>query len=216
MDNQFIQEMEDLRLRKNSKVRIKIMRGHFATSNSHLNTYIDMSTVKTRHNNAREVAKELADEYLSTPIDSIVCLDDTNVIGAFIAEILADTNHYSVNQGKNISVISPEYNALGQIMFRDNQQRMVRGMNVLILAASVTTGKTLNHAVNSVNYYRGKLAGVCAIFSAASRIGDIEIKRLFTGSDLPNYEAYNTADCPMCKRGERIEALVNSFGYSRL
>ena len=73
MDNQFIQEMEDLRMRKNPKVRIKIMRGHFATSNSHLNTYIDMSTVKTRHNNAREVAKELADGYLSTPIDSIEC-----------------------------------------------------------------------------------------------------------------------------------------------
>ncbi|MDO4313411.1 MAG: orotate phosphoribosyltransferase [Eubacteriales bacterium] len=216
MDREFIQEMEDIRQHKNRHVRIKIMSGHFATSNSHLNTYIDMSTVKTRHNNARETAKELAAGYVNTPIDSIVCLDDTNVIGAFLAENLAEGNQYSVNKGKNISVISPEYNALGQIMFRDNQQRMVRGMNVLVLAASVTTGKTLKHAVNSVNYYRGKLAGVCAVFSAAGKIGDVEIKRLFTGEDLPNYKAYNTADCPMCKRGERIEALINSFGYSKI
>lgn len=52
--------LEDLRSTRNPKARIKIMKGHFATSNSHLNTYIDMSTVKTRHNNAKETAKELS------------------------------------------------------------------------------------------------------------------------------------------------------------
>ena len=50
--------LEDLRSTRNPKARIKIMKGHFATSNSHLNTYIDMSTFKTRHNNAKETAKE--------------------------------------------------------------------------------------------------------------------------------------------------------------
>ena len=53
------ERLEDLRSAKNPKARIKILKGHFATSNSHLNTYIDMSTVKTRHNNSRETAKEL-------------------------------------------------------------------------------------------------------------------------------------------------------------
>ena len=53
--NSRIEEMADLRSAKNPKARIKILKGHFATSNSHLNTYIDMSTVKTRHNNSREV-----------------------------------------------------------------------------------------------------------------------------------------------------------------
>lgn len=57
--------LEDLRSTRNPKARIKIMKGHFATSNSHLNTYIDMSTVKTRHNNAKETAKELANAYMT-------------------------------------------------------------------------------------------------------------------------------------------------------
>lgn len=48
------EEFVNLRSRKNPKARIKLMGGHFATMNSHVNTYIDMSTVKTRHNNARE------------------------------------------------------------------------------------------------------------------------------------------------------------------
>lgn len=58
------ERLEDLRSAKNPKARIKILKGHFATSHSHINTYIDMSTVKSRHNNARETAKVLAAAYL--------------------------------------------------------------------------------------------------------------------------------------------------------
>ena len=67
------ERLEDLRSAKNPKARIKILKGHFATSHSHINTYIDMSTVKSRHNNARETAKVLAAAYLSnTTVDTIV------------------------------------------------------------------------------------------------------------------------------------------------
>ena len=76
-----------MRSTKNPKARIKMLSGHFATKNSHVNTYIDMSTVKTRHNNARETARTLAEEYkMNTMIDTIVCLKNTEVIGAFMAE----------------------------------------------------------------------------------------------------------------------------------
>ena len=69
MDDRLI----DLRSAKNQKARIKVLKGHFATNNSHINTYIDMSTVKVRHNNCRETAKVLAGEYLhTTAVDAIV------------------------------------------------------------------------------------------------------------------------------------------------
>ena len=55
--------LKDIRSTRNPKARIKVMNGHFATSLSHVNTYIDMSTVKCRHNNARETAKTLAATY---------------------------------------------------------------------------------------------------------------------------------------------------------
>ena len=111
------ERLENLRSTKNPKARIKIMKGHFATSNSHLDTYIDMSTVKIRHNNAREAAKVLAQEYVtSTYVDTIVCLDETCVIGAFLAEQLADSTHMALSHKNNISVITPEYNMQGQII----------------------------------------------------------------------------------------------------
>ena len=94
---------EDLRSNKNQKARIKVMKGHFATSNSHLNTYIDMSTVKTRHHNSREAARVLANEYLNnTYVNTIVCLDETEVIGTFLAEELADTSRLSLSADNKI------------------------------------------------------------------------------------------------------------------
>ena len=130
--------LEDLRSTKNPKARIKILQGHFATGNSHINTYIDMSTVKTRHNNSRETAKELAKEYLmTTTVDTIVCLDETEVIGTFMAEILSDSTTMSLSSKNNISVITPEFSRMGEIVFRDNKQRMIRNQQALILAASV-------------------------------------------------------------------------------
>ncbi len=210
-------KLRDLRSAKNPKARIKILEGHFATSNSHINTYIDMSTVKTRHNNARETAKVLAQEYLmNTPIDSIVCLDETEVIGSFMAETLADSSTMSMSYKNNISVITPEFNQMGQMMFRDNKQRMIQDKQVLVLAASITTGKTIHQAINTALYYGGRICGVASIFSAVNKIAGMEVKTIFTSIDLPNYRAYAPHECPMCKEGKKVEALVNSYGYSKL
>ena len=101
-------------------------------------------------------------------------------------------------------------------MFRDNKQRMIENQQVLILAASVTTGKTISKAIESILYYGGTVCGVSAIFSAVTKVAGMEIKTIFTSKDIPDYRAYEPSDCPMCKAGQRVEAIVNSFGYSKL
>lgn len=207
----------DLRSKKNPKARIKIMKGHFATSHSHINTYIDMSTVKSRHNNCRETAKVLAMEYIhNTSVDTIVCLEETNTIGTFMAEHLADGSPLSFSKGNNISIIAPEYHQSGLILFRDNVQRMIVNSQVLVLAPSVTTGKSVNRAIEAIEYYGGKVCGVCAVFSSVKEIRGIEIKSIFTEEDIPDYKAYKPNECPMCKEGQHLDAIVNSFGYSKL
>ena len=35
-------------------------------------------------------------------------------------------------------------------------------------------------------------------------------------ADLPGYASYEFKDCPYCKQGIKLDALVNSFGYSKL
>ncbi len=208
------EEFVNLRSRKNPKARIKLMNGHFATMNSHVNTYIDMSTVKTRHNNARETAMTLAEEYkTSTMVETIVCLKNTEVIGAFMAEDLADTSRVSMSAGNNISVVTPEFDTMGQMLFRHNNQRMIEGKQVLILTDSVTTGALLAKAVEAVLYYGGRVCGICAVFSAVNRAAGMDVKSIFTVSDLPDYKGYAAKDCPLCKEGQRLDGIVNTFGF---
>lgn len=207
----------DLRSTRNQKARIKILEGHFATTHSHINTYIDMSTVKCRHNNARETARLLAEAYRTNiSVDTIICMDGTEMIGAFLAETLADNSAMSINCGKNISVITPEYDSAGQMIFRDNTQRMIRNMQVLLLVASATTGLTLNQAVECIAYYGGQVSGISTIFSAVEEIEGLAVNTIFTSEDLPEYHTYAHSECPYCKQGIPIEAIVNSFGYSKL
>ena len=197
------EEFVNLRSRKNPKARIKLMGGHFATMNSHVNTYIDMSTVKTRHNNARETAATLAEEYKTgTMVET----------GAFMAELLADTGRISMSAGNNISVVTPEFDTMGQILFRDSNQRMIEGKQVLILTDSVTTGALLAKAVEAVLYYGGRVCGICAVFSAVNRAAGMDVRSICTVSDLPDYKGYAAKDCALCREGQKLDGIVNTFG----
>ena len=141
-------------------VPLKIRPGHFATNHAHINYYIDVTTLKARTKEAEEVAQALVGMYLyDTVIDTIVCMEGTEVIGAFLAEELAKGGFLSTNAHKSIYVISPEFNNNSQIIFRDNLIPMIRDKHVMILMASVTTGRTLNKAVESIQYYGGILQG---------------------------------------------------------
>ena len=35
-------------------------------------------------------------------------------------------------------------------------------------------------------------------------------------NDVTGYAAYPVTECPLCKQGQKIEAMVNGFGYSKL
>ena len=211
------ERLEDLRSAKNPKARIKILKGHFATSHSHINTYIDMSTVKSRHNNARETAKVLAAAYLSnTTVDTIVCMDGLEGVGAYLAEELTKAGVLSMNAHQTIYVITPEFNSTGQMIFRDNYEPMINGKNILILNGSITTGSTLNRAIESVLYYGGKIRGVAAIYSSVDSVASLPVHSIFQSRDIPDYHSYRSDSCPMCKNRQKIDAIVSSYGYSML
>ena len=73
--------------RKDSRIAIKVIPGHFVTTHSHVSAYLDMTTMKTRQNEAERIAIAMKDYYnvMGKPIDTIVCLDGCEVIGAFLA-----------------------------------------------------------------------------------------------------------------------------------
>ena len=207
-------EIKELSL-KRGNVPLRVARGHFATNHSHINYYIDISTQKTRLNEAIAVAKELAPKYRNDLVDTILCLDGTAVIGTCLARELVNASR-SVNERREISVLEPEYNANSQIIFRDNAQPLIRDKHVLILMASVTTGFTANRSIEAIRYYGGMAAGIAALYSTVPESAGILVPSVYDIRDLPDYASYDYRDCPYCKAGRRLDALVNSFGYSAL
>ena len=53
---------------KNKRMFLRVARGHFATSHSHINYYIDVTMQKTRLSEAAEAARELVHMYKTTTI----------------------------------------------------------------------------------------------------------------------------------------------------
>ena len=66
-----------------SVVPMKAIPGHFVTNHSHINYYIDLTTMKSRLSEVKQCAHVLAQQYahIPVPIDTIVCLDGTEIIG---------------------------------------------------------------------------------------------------------------------------------------
>ncbi len=200
----------------NKHVTMGIIPGHFATNHSHINYYVDLNSIKTSFRMARETAKLISAKYTGIQIDTIICVEGTEMIGAFLAQDLADNSIASVNSGKDIDILTPEINSNGQIIFRDDAQKKIWNKQVLLIISSASTGWSIERFARCLDYYSGKLVGASAVFSAIDEIIGIKVNAVFTPSDIPDYSTYNASECPMCKAQKKIDALVNAFGYSKL
>ncbi len=196
---------------------LKVSRGHFATGHSHINYYIDVTEQKFCLSEARKVAQELAREYkASTLIDTILCLDGTEVIASCMASEMTKAGYMNINQDHDIFVLTPEHTVGSQLIFRENTAPMIDGKNVLILMASVSTGYTAKAAVQAITYYGGITVGIASIFATVDEVVGQPVRSLFNPRDLPGYQTHDAVDCPWCRANVRLDALVNSFGYSKL
>ncbi|MCI9430779.1 MAG: orotate phosphoribosyltransferase [Lachnospiraceae bacterium] len=212
-----MQDAKKLFSKKHPNIVLDAIPGHFVTPNSHINYYLDMSKLKARQSEAQEVAKAMAEAYVaSTVVDTIVCMEGCEVIGAYLAEQLTKVGVLSMNAHKTIYITSPEVNFTGQILFRENLKPMIKNKHVLLLLPAATTGNTTGRMLDTIAYYGGTITGISAIFSAVNRIHDIHVNALFTMSDIADYKMSSPDNCSMCKEGKPIDALANGYGYSIL
>lgn len=203
--------------KESNKVALHAIPGHFATSHSHINYYIDVTSVKARIKEAKEAARVLYQKTGNpTYVDTVVCMDGTEVIGGFLAECFEQGDFMSTNLHETIYVVSPEVNSNGQMIFRDNTKPMIAGKHVVLLLDTTTTGETIRRSLECIRYYGGIIEEIIAIFSTVEEVDGMRVQSIFTGEDVPGYQAYEQHSCPYCAKGMRIEAMVNGYGYSKL
>ncbi|MBQ3084979.1 MAG: orotate phosphoribosyltransferase [Clostridia bacterium] len=202
---------------KGLDLHLRVATGHFAAGNRHCNYFIDVAWPRARLSEARAVAENIcAHYYTDTVVDTILCLDGTEVIGACLADALSKGDFINMNAHKTIYVVTPEILNGNQMILRDNIKPMIAGKNVMVLSATISSGKLTETAIQTVQYYGGTVTGVSAYFSAVEQCEGIPVKAVFTPEDLPGYQNFAAHECPMCKEKQKLDALVNNFGYSKL
>ena len=200
---------------KRKNLYLRVAKGHFATNNAHSNYYIDVAAQKSRLAEAQAVAEELSAYYHTTAVDTILCLDGTEVIGTCLADKLTKGSFISMNAHQTIYIVTPEMSN-GQLLFRDNIVPMIKGKHVLVLAVSVASGNTVRNAIEAVRYYGGQPMGVASIFATKKNIDGLTVHSVFDPNDLEGFGSYPPHECPLCKNGEKIDALINCYGFSKL
>ena len=203
---------------KRKNLYLRVAKGHFASNHSHTNYYIDVATQKSRLTEAKAVAEELCSNYnyTGTIIDTILCFDGTEVIGTCLANELTKNSIANINAHQTVYVITPEVTNGSQLMFRDNIVPMIKDKHVLVLAVSVASGVTAQAAIEAVNYYGGIVVGISSIFATTDKCGDYEVKSVFNPNDLDGYFNRSAHECPLCKEGKKLDALINCHGFSKL
>ena len=197
---------------------INTIPGHFVTSHSHVNFFVDVTTLKTKCSDAREAAKVILSRirHNVAGVDVIVCLDNTEVLGGFLAYEIEKNDAYLRRYQDSIRIYTPEINSMNQLFFRSNVVPDIQGKNILLLLATTSTGKSVNRAIECVQYYGANVSGVVSLFSTVKNVNGVEVFSLFTDEDVIGYKAYNPHECPYCAKGMKIQAMVNGYGFSSI
>lgn len=225
----------------NPEVALKVTKGHFSSDRFHINYYIDMTSLKMRRKDAQQVAKAMVSRYVSrvnltgnislagvdmqqlmaslatkAPIDTIICMDGCEVIGAYVAEELSNIGVTTLNSHHTSYIITPEFDSTGQMVVRDNIRQMLKDKHVLVVLATAMSGRTIAKSIRCINSYGGIIEGISVIFSAVDEIDGYPVNSVFGVSDLPDFKLSDPKECPDCQNGVKLDAIVNSYGYSVL
>lgn len=233
-------EIMKVKSKIDSNIELNVTPGHFSSDRFHVNYYIDMSNLKMRMSEAKKVASAMAKQYIKkvdidhkyvspliktaladtqasvTPIDTIICMDGCEVIGAYLAEELAAAGVPNTTHHNSMYVVTPEFDNGGQMVVKKNIKDMIKGRNVLVVLASAMSGRTITKAIGTILAYGGKVKGLSVIFGNIEEVDGYPVYSVFSHEDLPNFTLSAPDDCPDCKAGKKLDAVVNSYGYEAL
>ena len=235
--------MESFKIKSklDSDIELKVIPGHFSSDRYHVNYYIDMSSLKTRVKAVKKIAEVMAQQYIKKvnikpslnssliemgsltamganvkPVDTIICMDGCEVIGAYLAEEFMKVGVPNKTQHNSMYVISPEFDNTGQMVVRNNIKNKIKGRNVLVVLASAMGGQTITKAVGTILAYGGKVTGLSVIFGNVTEVDGYPVYSVFTKDDIPNFRLSDPENCQDCKDGKKLTAVVNSYGYEEL
>ena len=201
-------------LEKNPRIEITVLSGHFTASNLHVNHHFDISSMKSSATMARDIAREMAIPYMSSAhVDTVVCMDKTETIGALLANELLSGG---VNSGSEMHVVTPIRDVNNNLIFNDSTLDKITNRSVILLVGMVITGRAVARAMECLEYYSASVVGISGLFMALHDGQKHAVNALFTSDDAIGYQMYSPNQCEMCKAGMPLDAIINTEGYTYL
>lgn len=161
--------------------------GHFLlTSGKHSNKYMQCEKIFQHPDVSAEISKDLAEKYDGYDIDI--------VIGPAVGGIILA---YEVARHLEVSALFAE---------RENGTMTLRrgfeikpGSRVLVVEDVITTGGSIKEVIDVVRSVGGEVVGVASVVDRSGGKASFDVP--FKSAIKIEIEAFDPAECPMCKAG---------------
>lgn len=178
---------------------------HFVyTSGKHGSVYINKDTLYPHTEETSQVGKMFAVKFKDVDIDVVAA---PALGGIILSQWTA--YHLSKLKGKEIVGVYTEKTSENNQVFTRGYDKHVKGKSVLVIEDLTTTGGSVRKVVDSVKAAGGNVVAVCVMINRDSvNVTSEVVGGPFSALGVLIAEAFDKADCPMCKVGMPVNTNV--------
>ncbi len=179
--------------------------GHFVlTSGKHASAYINKDALYTHTSAVSAVCQEFAEKVMHLQIDTVV---GPALGGIILSQWTA--HHLTRLKGKEVFAVYSEKTPDGGQVFTRGYDKFVINKKVLVVEDLTSTGGSAKKVVEAIRHAGGQVAGVCVMVNRnPEEVVEAYFGAPFFPLDTFKVEAYDEADCPMCRSGVPVDTSV--------
>ncbi len=180
------------------------------TSGRHGEAYLNKDAIYPHTKEVAKICREIAKRFKDKRIDLVVAPALGGIIlSQWVAYYLSELS------GKEILALYtekiPDSSMPGENnqVFRRGYDKFVKGKNVLIIEDITTTGGSVIKVIKSVRNAGGKVISVCVLVNRdPENINSKSIGAPFTALAQVKMQSWDSASCPLCKKGVPVNTTV--------
>jgi orotate phosphoribosyltransferase len=174
------------------------------TSGKHGSVYINKDALYPHTEFTSRVGELFAENHKDMDIDVVAA----PALGGIILETWT-AYHLSKLKNKEILGIYTEKDAEKNQIFTRGYDKLVKDKNVLVIEDLTTTGGSVLKVVNTVKNAGGNVVAVGVMVNRAPETVNSDMMGVpFSSLAVLKAEAWDEADCPLCKQGVPINTTV--------
>lgn len=174
------------------------------TSGKHGSVYINKDALYPHADFASRIGELFAEGHKDMDIDVVAA----PALGGIILETWT-AHHLSKLKGKEILGVYTEKDAEKNQVFTRGYDKLVKGKNVLVIEDLTTTGGSVLKVVNTVKNAGGNVVAVAVMVNRAPETVNSDMMGVpFSSLAVLKAEAWDEADCGLCKTGVPINTTV--------